>query len=116
MLGGWQFNGIVTFQTGTPVVLTQSQNNTGLGTNSQRPNNNGTSAKITGGTKDERLRRWFDPSVFSIAPPFTFGNVSRTLPDVRNLGQRNFDLSVFKNFRSYKEKLTSSFAPRRSMR
>ena len=34
----------------------------------------------------------------SIAPAFTFGNVPRTLPDVRNPGQRNVDLSVFKNF------------------
>ncbi len=105
VLGGWQVNGIVTFQTGTPVVLTQAQNNTGLGTSSQRPNNNGKSAKITGGTKDERIQRWFDPSVFSIAPPFTFGNVSRTLPDVRNPGQRNFDLSLFKNFRASQDKL-----------
>ena len=34
-----------------------------------------------------------------MAPRFTFGNLSRTLPDVRNPGQRVVDLSVFKNFR-----------------
>jgi Carboxypeptidase regulatory-like domain/TonB dependent receptor len=99
VLGGWQINGIVTFQTGTPVILTQTQNNTGLGTAGQRPNNNGTSAEITSGSKGDRVNRWFDTSVFSFASAFAFGNVGRTLPDVRNPGQRNFDLSLFKNFR-----------------
>lgn len=98
VLGGWQLNGILVLQTGTPVVITQNQNNTGLGSSGQRPNNNGQSASLTGGTTDERLQRWFDTSVFTIAPAFTFGNVPRTLPDVRNPGQRNVDLSVFKNF------------------
>lgn len=54
--------------------------------------------RITGGTTDERLNRWFDTSVFSLPPPFTFGNVGRILPDVRHAGDRNVDLSLFKNF------------------
>src|SRR6266567_1732401 len=36
-------------------------------------------------------------SVFSEAAPFTFGNVSRTLPDVRTHGINNWDLAIFKN-------------------
>lgn len=98
-LGGWQANGILTLQTGTPVIITQNQNNTGLGTASQRPNNNGTSAHKSGGSTDERLSEWFDISVFSFAPAFTFGNVSRTLADVRNPGIKNLDASLFKSFR-----------------
>jgi hypothetical protein len=46
---------------------------------------------------DERLRRWFDTSVFSQPPSFTFGTTGRTLPNARNPGLRNTDLSVFKN-------------------
>jgi hypothetical protein len=99
VLGGWQINGILTLQTGTPVIITQNQNNTGLGSAGQRPNNNGVSAEKTGGTTDERIAEWFNTSVFSFAPAFTFGNVSRTLPDVRNPGIRNLDVSLFKNFR-----------------
>jgi len=109
ILSGWQINGIVTFQTGTPVIITQTQNNTGLGSSGQRPNNNGRSGKITGGTKDERLNKWFDRSVFDFAPAFTFGNVSRTSPDIRNPGQRNFDLSVFKNLRFREDSITVQF-------
>ena len=79
VLGGWQINGIVTLE-GDPCILTQTQNNTGLGTAGQRPNNNGTSAEITSGSKGDRVNRWFDTSVFSFASAFAFGNVGRTLP------------------------------------
>lgn len=43
------------------------------------------------------MRRWFDTSVFSPAPPFTFGNVGRTLSDVRTDGVKNVDMTVSKN-------------------
>lgn len=35
--------------------------------------------------------------------------MGRTLPDVRNPGQSNFDLSAFKNFRVHQEKLNVQF-------
>jgi hypothetical protein len=109
ILGGWQVNGIVTAQSGLPVAIFQNANNTGLFTAAQRPNNNGHSAKISGGTTDQRLAEWFNPAVFSIAPPFTFGNAPRVLPDVRNPGLRNLDCSLFKNFRFLHERLTAQF-------
>lgn len=99
LLGGWQMNGILTFSTGTPVLITQNVNNTGLGSAGQRPNNNGTSGKREGLTRDQQINGWFDTSVFSFAPAFQFGNVSRTSPDIRNPGIRTLDYSLFKNFR-----------------
>ena len=50
-----------------------------------RPNNNGRSARLSGEPRD-RLNRWFDTSVLRQPPAFTFGNVSRALPDVTNHG------------------------------
>lgn len=99
-LGGWQFNGIATLQTGLPVVLFSAVNQTGIGSVAQRPDNNGRSANLAGqrGSIDSQISRWFDGSVFSVAAPFTFGNAPTVLPDVRNPGIRNFDLSVFKSF------------------
>ena len=96
-IAGWQVNGISTFQSGTPLIVSTVLNNTGIYTPGQRPLNNGQSAKITGGSTDERLARWFDTSVFSQPPSFTFGTVGRALPDMRAPGQRNTDLSIFKN-------------------
>jgi hypothetical protein len=97
LVSGWQINGITTLQSGVPMIVAALSNNTFIYTTSQRLNNNGRSARITGGTTDERLARWFDTSVFSQPASYTLGNVSRTLPDVRVPGQRNTDLSIFKN-------------------
>ena len=49
----------------------------------------------------ERLTRYFNTSVFSQPASFSFGNVGRTLPDVRAPGMENFDLSLFKNFKLF---------------
>ena len=106
VLGGWQFNGITTFQSGTPLSLSAS-NTAGLFNPLTRANNNGKSAKLSGPVH-ERLNRYFDTSVFSQPAPFTFGNVGATLPDVRNDGVKNFDFSLFKQF-SPLEKLKVQF-------
>ena len=96
ILGGWQVNGIATYQTGFPLVLT-TQNTSGSGSLTMRPNNNGHSALLTGPV-ESRLNKYFNTSVFSQPAPFTFGNTGRTLPDVRTPGMENIDFSLFKNF------------------
>lgn len=95
-IGGWQVNGIVTVQSGFPLALT-APNTSNSGNGTERPNNNGTSAALSGSV-ESRLNRYFDTSVFSQPLPFTFGNTGRTLPDVRQPGTRNLDFSMFKNF------------------
>ncbi len=97
VLGGWQFNGITTFQTGTPLSISAS-NTTGIFTETIRANNDGRSGKLSGPV-DQRLSQYFDTSVYSQPAPYTFGNLSPYLPDIRNDGARNFDLSLFKEFR-----------------
>ena len=96
IVGGWQVNGITTFQTGTPLTIT-ANNTAGLFNPLTRPNNNGRSGKLEGPVH-ERLNRYFDTSVYSQPAAFTFGNVSATESDLRNDGVRNFDLSLFKVF------------------
>jgi hypothetical protein len=93
LVSGWQVNGILTFQTGTPIVMSGAFNQTSLFTQNQRPDNNGHSAALSNPT----IAEWFNTSVFYQPPPFTIGNTSRTLPDVRNPGEANADLSLFKN-------------------
>lgn len=97
VLGNWQMNGIYTWQTGLPLLITTT-NTSQSGSNTLRPNNNGRSALIEGGDPQTRLDRWFNTSVFSQPAPFTFGNTGRTLPDVRGPNSVNMDFSLFKNF------------------
>ncbi|MDX1983086.1 MAG: TonB-dependent receptor [Bryobacteraceae bacterium] len=107
VLGGWQVNGIITFQTNIPLQIANGGNFTNLGSPGQRPNNNGRSAKKTGPIAD-RLNSYFDQSVFSQAGNFTFGNTSRTSPDLRGPGTRAFDASLFKKF-PIKEQVAAEF-------
>jgi len=93
LVSGWSVNGILTFQTGTPVILGAALNQTQLLTAAQRPSNNGTNAALQNPT----INQWFNTSVFSQPAEFTIGNTGRTLPDVRNPGIANADISFFKN-------------------
>ncbi len=104
-IGGWQANGMVNLISGSYLTITASNTAGIFGTNTWALNN-GRSAKLTGPVV-ERLEQYFDTSVFSQPPPFTFGNV-RTLADVLGPGTRNFDLSLFKEFRPT-ERLRAQF-------
>lgn len=93
LVEGWRL-AVTTFQTGFPLVPTISVNNTRSFGGGARPNNNGLSAKLPGSQRT--VNQWFNTAVFSQPAPFTFGNVGRTLPDVRSDGIRNFDFSILK--------------------
>ena len=103
-----------------PLIITQGQNNVALFNPTQRPTWNGNVGRAMttraedefnptqrptwngnyanlGGSTDDKLRRWFDTSTFSITPAFTWGNTPRVMPDLRADGTKNFNLSLFKN-------------------
>lgn len=90
VLGQWQTNGILTVQSGLPftVALQSSTTNTGTGS---RPN-------FTGGTANDKhtLQQWFDPTVYSLPAPYTYGNLGRNT--LYGPGRTNWDMSLFKNF------------------
>ncbi len=91
LMGGWQVNGVLTLQSGTPLRV-RGANNFGI---ADRPNSTGVSAALP---NDQRTAaRWFDTTQFVNPPDFTFGNISRLLPDVRGPGITNLDFSVLKS-------------------
>jgi hypothetical protein len=98
VIGGWQTNGIFSYNTGIPLQILNGANGTNLGTSTQRPNNDGKSAKLSGPVSD-RVNQYFDITAFSFAPQFALGNTSRTSPDLRAPSKKNIDMSLFKNFR-----------------
>ena len=74
IVGGWQLNGIMTFQSGLPIPLQITGQTLAL-----RPNVvPGVSDRIS----NQSLSQWFNTSAFSAPAPFTYGNVARTLPDI----------------------------------
>lgn len=97
VLGGWQLNGFTTLQSGTPLSI-GANNVAGIFNPRGLANNNGASGKLSGDVHD-RLNRYFDTSVFSQPAAFTFGNTQPTSPDLRSPSIRNWDLSIFKEWR-----------------
>ncbi len=96
IVGGWQFNGITTLQSGPPLSIT-ANNTAGIFGARTQPNNNGNDPRLDGPV-EERLGRYFDTSVYSQPAAFAFGNEPIFSPVLRAHGVRNFDLSLFKNF------------------
>ncbi len=103
ILAGWGINGVTSLQSGNPLNMSMAVNTSNSQGGGQRPNSTGKSANVDG-TAQSRLTRWFDTSAFTPAPAFTFGNVARSLTDVRSHGVNNFDFTLFKN-----TKLTERF-------
>jgi hypothetical protein len=96
VIGGWQVNGIVTVQSGTPLTISAS-NTAGLFNPVTRANWNGKDPVLDTPAVD-RLQKWFDTLAFSQPAPFTFGNAGATFPMLRTHDVRNVDLSLFKHF------------------
>ena len=99
LISGWQINGIVTFQSGYPLIITQGANNVNLFNPTQRPTWTGADATLNDQTRNESILQWFDRTQFSTTPAFQFGNAPRVQPDLRSDGVKNLDFSLFKNNR-----------------
>jgi hypothetical protein len=93
--GGWQINGTMIISAGFPLFVYQTNNNSLIGAQVQRPNATGVSPSEPG-NPEQRLNMYINPAAFSLAPAYTFGNVSRNIP-YYGPGLATWDLSVFKN-------------------
>jgi len=105
-LGGWQVNGIVTIQSGTPLQI-GATNTIGLFTKAARANSAGRSGARSGDVR-RRMNGYFDPTAYSQPAPFTFGNLGTRLPDVFSHYANNLDFSLFKQF-SLTERMNLQF-------
>ena len=95
--GNWSVNGIMSLQSGVPISISSRQNTTGSYGGGQRPNSTALKSQTEGGKK-QRIDRWFNNAAFADAPPYTFGNVGRFLPDNRGPYYHSWDLSILKDF------------------
>jgi len=99
LVGGWQISTIGVMQTGVPLTVRGANN-----FQADRPDSTGVSAAID----DPTPQRWFNTDAFRNPANFTFGNVGRTIPDVRHPGAINFDLSLIKNT-TFRERFNLQF-------
>jgi len=95
ILGGWNLSGMFTYGGGLPLVITAPISGGG-----NRPNSTGQSATLPSGrSRNAQIGQWFNTSVFTLPASYTYGNVSRTLPDTRGPSVTNINLSLVRNIR-----------------
>ena len=102
LLGGWEYSGIISTQTGTPFSVTYSgvSDNAGV-SNGSGP---GTFADIVGNPKSNIPASepgappfLYNPAAFAAPQGLTFGNSGRN--SLRNPRNTNFDMALFKHFK-----------------
>jgi hypothetical protein len=105
LIGGWQWLGSVTVQSGFPFTPQVGSNTSGTG-DTQNPDIPNRNPNFSGPVVLGRPEKWFDPQAFQVPDPGTFGNVARgsfTGPRLTN-----FDTSLFKKF-SFNERYSLQF-------
>jgi len=93
LIGGWQFGGITTFQSGNPLTITVSGSNSNVGATDR--------ANVVPGVdpvlKNHSPQEFFNVAAFSIPPKYHWGNAGRNTID--GPGVQLCDLSLDKTFR-----------------
>jgi hypothetical protein len=105
ILGNWQVSGILAAQTGAPLSISGPcimQGTVGLGCYVDRPK----SGALPAGERS--MDRWFDTTAYVSAGPYSFGNGSRTEPNLRNPGTFSFD-TVLSRWQPIKERMRLQF-------
>ena len=92
LVGGWEVGAILTMYSGSPLGISEATSTTFAQGGGQRPNWTGVSAKIANPTVD----KWFDTAQFTLAAPYTFGNVARTLGGLRSSALHELDFTLNK--------------------
>ncbi len=98
VVGGWSVGSFWSFDNGFPVRVSapNDSNSFGGGIN-MLPNATGQRAGLDSRSFVDKAP-YFNGGAFSRPASFTFGNVRRTLPDVRNPGTNNWDMLLEKRF------------------
>jgi hypothetical protein len=95
VLGGWQTNGIWRFTDGRPEILSLSGGQALPTYGTQQPDLN---APLQCASTNILNQYFANPGAATVPPPFTLGTAARTDAGCRQPGQKNTNLSLFKEF------------------
>ena len=98
LAGGWQLNGILTLQTGSPFNVTAGVDRSLSGVGLDRPNIIGPVNTYGGNSHGSEVAHYFDTTTaFALASTGTFGNAGRNI--LIGPGLVNLDAGLFKEIR-----------------
>jgi hypothetical protein len=105
-VGGWTVSAAMSLQSGFPINIDQAADSRLGGQNANRPNRvSGVDLRTPGGfedrlsSADHPTATWINPAAFRLAPAGIFGDVPRTITELRTPAQYNVDASFIKNIR-----------------
>ena len=98
VLGGWNFSEVTSFQSGQTLSLV-APGNVGTAQNNTTTNRPNVVYGVSDQVANPNLQQWFNTAAFSLPAPFTFGNASRTIPNVMGPRLINVDVALYKDFR-----------------
>jgi trimeric autotransporter adhesin len=105
-VGGWTVSAAMSLQSGFPINIDQAADSRLGGQNSNRPNRvSGEDLRTPGGfedrlsSADHPTATWINPAAFRLVPAGTFGDVPRTITELRTPAQYNVDAAFLKNIR-----------------
>jgi len=104
-LGGWQVSGITEFQSGAPLTVTLPDDQAGVGSYNQRPNqvanpfqagNIAANPGCSAPSQVHTMASWFNPCAFALNALGTFGD--EATGSLRGPYFQNWDMGLAKNF------------------
>jgi hypothetical protein len=95
-IGGWQLNGMISVQSGSPINVVNGSDIALSGTPNQRPNVIGDPRLPDGRSRGEKIMGWFNAAAFAHPAKGTFGNVGRNA--LLGPGSQDTNLALFKTF------------------
>jgi len=104
ILGNWQSSGIISAQTGTPISIGAACSFPGVGGYGCYANRSKDGNLASGQSMD----KWFDTTAYTSPVAYSFGNGSRTEPNLRNPGTFSFD-SVISRWQPIRERMRLQF-------
>ena len=114
LLGGWEYSGIMAFETGTPFSVLLSSDNGGVANGLSNAGSNFAYADRIGDPKSGIVQvpvqgagpLLYNPNAYALPDGLTFGNSGRN--SLRNPKRTNFDMALFKHFK-FTERLGLEF-------
>jgi hypothetical protein len=113
-LGGWEISGITTFQTGTPITVTNGVfgDNAGVGNGAGSGSYPDICGNINAPPSETNVPGvigplLYNPAAFCAPRGLTFGNAGRNI--LRNPNQTNWDMGVFKDIPIHGEQIHLQF-------
>jgi hypothetical protein len=105
VIGGWRVTGILSEQSGFPLLVTAAPTGGGNRVNLVP----GVDPLIPGRrSNQDRVRAWFNVNAFATPQPYQYGTVRRTFTAVRGPGVNNLDTSLVKDTHFF-ERINTEF-------